>query len=233
VVDCNPPDTESRRVVLRSCGMRRGPANFVMIISTLLCIATLVLWVRSYWVGHSAKWTRFEQTNKEKPEARVSTFHLRKGLYGIEWTAVTGGKVSSATRSERIRDAMRRRYILAQEMEAKNRPFQMVRQYSELPGIPPGYKVTRFGFGEFGNTYEQFYSGHTLIVHGLIPPLSFGLLSAFQIKYWLRYRALQRGVATGKCSQCGYDLRATPGRCPECGTVASEDVAQHPATVGG
>jgi hypothetical protein len=47
---------------------------------------------------------------------------------------------------------------------------------------------------------------------------------AFVVRTLVGWRR-RRHLARGECLQCGYDLRASPERCPECGAKATGAVA--------
>jgi hypothetical protein len=56
---------------------------------------------------------------------------------------------------------------------------------------------------------------HLWFPHGLVVAVS-AILPAWRV---LRMIKRRRRSLIGLCPTCGYDLRATPERCPECGVV--------------
>jgi hypothetical protein len=57
-----------------------------------------------------------------------------------------------------------------------------------------------------------------------IPHWSVAVAAAVLPWMWVRRRRAEiRKLRSGLCRRCGYDLRATPGRCPECGESVASD----------
>ena len=64
---------------------------------------------------------------------------------------------------------------------------------------------------------------HTVSVHfALLTALLALPLATYFVFTHKRRRAASR-LARGLCPRCGYDLRATPERCPECGTTIPQN----------
>jgi len=106
---------------------------------------------------------------------------------------------------------------------------------SAIIAIPPGYEfdpgsfdatppthINRFGiiysrkvnFGYFPGDELSFVSVPMWMIEApaCVLPL---------IRLSLAWKA-RRWRVEGRCRNCGYDLRATPERCPECGTAATK-----------
>jgi hypothetical protein len=57
---------------------------------------------------------------------------------------------------------------------------------------------------------------------GLYPAASLCVFSVRRYRYWVRERRRKNGL----CPACGYDLRGSTDRCPECGMAIGQRVTQ-------
>jgi hypothetical protein len=83
-----------------------------------------------------------------------------------------------------------------------------------VPGLP-GWSALGFQYGGFEERRAGLRPGKA--AWGLVVPMWALLLPTAILPAARAWRRLARRRAPGLCASCGYDLRATPERCPECG----------------
>ena len=71
-------------------------------------------------------------------------------------------------------------------------------------------------FDVSGRRYR--YSPNVIVLPFWLPV---GILAVLALRISYRSYRVRKRRLTGMCTKCGYDLRASPGECPECGGVPS------------
>ena len=81
-------------------------------------------------------------------------------------------------------------------------------------------------FELLGLEFAGGWNGGSSLINLLVPywmlALAMALLPAQRLFAWRGARRGRRRERLGLCVTCGYDLRASSGRCPECGAAAGK-----------
>jgi hypothetical protein len=173
--------------------VRRRLFNFAVVVSTVLCVATVALWVRSYWTTDAIEQVGFPtQRGASIPSAEFLS--MRGLLYFCDYLPKPP----------------------PQRWELSSSPADNWGDPSTI-AKDNGLYFLGFGSSTFNSPYRAFWSEYGLV---MVPHWFLALLFAAGPAWWAIGRR-SRNKRSGLCPTCGYDLRATPpgGRCPECGTV--------------
>ena len=189
--------------------LRRWIFNSVVAVSLILFLAVAVLWVRSYFAGDSLTVQKNQRYSIRSYRGLLGVIASSK--YSVSAFApppFTGGQ------EEPYSEKWELSRIATRELSwtiAFNWPNSFTRA---LLGFKIGY-CWEPGDSDLGEMDVD--SGYLAIAPHWAYMLALGCIPAF----WLRRHRQQR-FQKGHgafCSVCGYDLRATPNQCPECGTV--------------
>jgi hypothetical protein len=183
--------------------MRRCLFNVLAGLSLLLCVATAAMWVRSYyWRADQFSFKANHVVGKQETMTGMSLWSTRAGL--------DVGFIKGVGQADPSAEISRFDHLLFP-------PFRMrmmdERSFLHRHGF-------HFSWGGSDNGYVNSVRATWSRGFSLSVPYWFLMIGLSVHPGWRIFRRKKRGRHDGKtCIVCGYDLRATPDRCPECGTI--------------
>jgi hypothetical protein len=199
--------------------MLRRLFALLSVLSLVLCVATCALWVRSY--------RRFDAVGVYVGNKTASVVSSR-GIIGLN---VLRFHVSETYHHEPVSARM----SVSQGETSLEVLDRISSEYEDRlgDGVNRGPENGRWGFSF--NEEDEYYLGlWSRKPRGIRSPdyhrwwigLPLWLLSTIAMVLpacWLLAQHRRRGkVAESLCAYCGYDLRASPERCPECGAETNK-----------
>jgi hypothetical protein len=212
--------------------MKRRALNFLTAGSLLLCVAAGFAWVRSYAGSDAVRWCRVDE-EAEQVRQRALEFASSRGELVLRWGAGTyAGSFLDLAEPYRNAAGWHWRHdddpAALYPAEPWGDPYEhdwhgfVVHREdfdSDVNRRALGYRNEDFAPGRRLESWSCVAVPHWSAVGGLalLPGLTLGHRT---LAWRSRYR-----TGGARCASCGYDLRATPDRCPECGTAAGAGAA--------
>ena len=187
--------------------MRGRLFNVAVAVSLALCVATCAMWARTYIVTDYVSWHGVG-TFKDAPADRAWFVSTGRGGLLMQWLDKPLGPGGQP-------------------------PERSWRWHTDTPMPIGGGAHLSHLWQRRGFTYRNdgaMSRGGTMGHHYVAAPIWFiALITAVLPAFWLtqfqRRRTLRRRAGENRCMSCGYDLRGTPDRCPECGRAVAAQTA--------
>ena len=178
--------------------MRRRLFAILTLLSLLLCAAVCALWVRSYRVADTLAWQ-----------------HWGPGRAGLDISRYECSVYCGSV------------VLIDERITAYNPPPPGPVDVQIVPASGLAYEAVPLRYGiEF---WRPLYVSSCLTTNrpgyrhtaAVFPAWVIAAPLGAPLALWVIRTSRKRRFNSRLCPACGYDLRATPDRCPECGTAAA------------
>jgi hypothetical protein len=192
--------------------------GFLAIFSALLCLATLFVWIRGHYardgLWYSTDTMRYS-IHSYRGRIWLWTLSIAPNPTAIVWSSPL--HMSTGFQVDSVADSWYGPYI------GPSKGVRLETDFTEAPGGWSGVDRKLLGFRYVRNDtwyplaqlmwgYPTARSRAIFIPHWALAIFT-AILPAFAFVRFLQNRNRHDNL----CPKCGYDLRTTPGRCPECG----------------
>jgi hypothetical protein len=193
--------------------MKRHLLNLLTLLSLAGCVAVAALWVRSHYGGENIIWpVRVRSDDWRHWEMTDAGVALRPGVLLIGRVSEWAGSAAEAPPAWR---RSRLRYNGSGTMAVVQVAPSRLGFGRSRGSSPPSASPQRYG----RRVWLVCVPWWSLLLAASVPTLYRLLPALYQHAHLAAELARARRAAhQGLCLDCGYDLRATADRCPECWT---------------